>query len=537
MINEEQLAAAGSSAAETYVVAGPGSGKTTTLVHRIESIDARNATVLTFTNKAARELRKRIDPDLKPRFVGTLHRFALETVRRSWAPIGFGTEPILVPTESDFLIAAQVSLNYKVVPKAAIATEWNRSIYWPDEPIGHRKAALIVRTAQIEMMHQAVMSYDTMLCHAHKLIKFESMSGMQPDAPQHLLVDEAQDSSPIDWAIYDAIRADFKWFCGDPDQSIYEFRGAMPQTFIERAQSPTVKRVNLELNYRSDAEIASHANRVIRKNTSRLDKMIIPLSVNAGKVTHIECQTFQEEIAISLTAAKSAVANGYTHATLCRTNREANEVREAMELAGIKVGRERRRPMNWEDMLTRVNFACNPDNDHAAAKYLGLTEPDSMVDIVAKAAVALKSVNAHHFNVKPYEHVLQLANMLRRAMEETAASMIEGCATLTEALAMLNSYDGEAQTEDAVVSAITIHKAKGLEFDSVHIPGLVQSSFPRGTNTEEERRLFFVALTRARHEVVLSNHTRRVNPFRIGQIENVNQSIFIRDARRRVLGG
>lgn len=553
--NDEQLAAIGSTAKTTVVPAGPGSGKSRTLVGRVrfklaQGMDPREVVILTFTNAGAHVFAERLMP-IRLNYMGTVHGYCMRLIQNHGYLIGYRPNCVSIVTEDAkkvLLSATRERLGRKITDKELTA---NQTPY----------ARLIWQDYRHWLKRANMVDYDQILVDGLELLRMDEVRASL--AVRELLGDELQDSGPADWDIIWNIPADTRFLVGDADQSIYAFRGGSPEIFIHAA-TLTVENASksgavnlvcggvefpLTLNYRSDQRICAAANKLIRHNLNRIDKPIIPVSKRLGLIQVRRFNHEGEEIygvwgeiceLMKQTWAPDEFSGNYDEiAVLARTNSIVEKYRETLRGLGLPIKRIGgvRLPADWSHALTVLSLLVDPANDiHAeeVLRRLGSTEEHignmrlrAMREHVNLSVFVLK-------NLPPavgFDATLQCLSFLGVSQESTGLIhqrmqvLPNENPTLSDLLADLWRNDTwNVEDKGAGVTVCTIHAAKGKEFDVVFVVALEEGIIPHGVTTakdpppldlaeppeiEEERRLCFVAITRARHLLFLSHAARR----------------------------
>lgn len=559
-----QVEAITTACSDVLAVAGPGSGKTYVLVNRIKyaieaGVPPEEIVVLTFTNAAAREVLDRlqiVDGEIHGKmarvdgkttverepavgFVGTLHSFALRILREHGAGLGYGERLSLISPESaeDLLASKARALAAKPPPmKELLRLKGEPDA--PRKPDAFDLAGTIVATFREEMRAAGVLDYDMLLQEFLLLLTDTSTAAIAATEAirkrfTHLFVDEVQDSAPIDWQIYGALPAVRKFYVGDPDQAIYGFRGGRVAEMLAHASLAGVDVVRLEENFRSGAAICAAAQRLIERNAARLRKETRPATTAAGEVRFLKTfDTDVDEVAGVAQEIRLLPLNEETSiAVLARTNAIADAFRRGLADRSIKVAETKRSALPPDFKLARafVELCSNPENDALAMFYLiaraelkGATPAAARADAhklrtAASAAGETLNRRALKFSriTRPDVALEALAAFACRETRAIAADCFRelprgaGVLDLALALAAVREY---ATDEGEGVRVLTMHAAKGREFDAVFVVGFEDEAIPgradaakdRREAIEEERRLAYVAATRARRLLVFS---------------------------------
>lgn len=518
------------------VPAGPGSGKTRVLTERARYLSNNTLglhkdgwsgqpriVILTFTNGAAHEIRSRLDGMTIVEFVGTLHSWCLKLLQTYGYLMGYRPGAIAILPESErnrVLFDVRERLGVNVTDKKLLERHKDAELIWKEYDFALKRAGLV--------------DYDRILKDAARLLNFDKVResiGTIDD----LLIDEVQDSAIIDWLIYSKIPALNRFYVGDPDQSVFDFRGAYPAGFVEMAKMAHV--VRLENNYRSDRQICRCANLLIAHNKVRVEKATVSVSEEFGAV---EARGFDNSFAELEDIAAGIRREGLSDtsiAVLCRTNQEAKRCVEYLNVAGIPFvdHAPRKLPPDWTRTLLLLGIAINPANDILVEQFLRL-------DLHAHHVNKLKLLSMttgrtlYETSQKPVRCEMawcmadmdSLAGYLHgNGVSDATVSSVRSRtgllpfdASLSDLLADLLAHaEAPALTEETgKVFVGTIHSAKGKEFDVVFLPAFEEGIIPHpkpvpsvwnasvlmSEQIEEERRLAFVAITRARRKVFIS---------------------------------
>jgi len=533
-MNPEQEAAALTKEPEAVVVAGPGSGKTHTLIERINLVanDQNYGILITFTNKAARELHQRVKKTIfnKSRwFIGTLHQWSYSLVCLNHESLGYSFPPAIIEgkEEQDLLLLCAETMKYKG-PKSKLVYDANSK---------DRTLSRVFKFYVSEMRRNNITSYDLILEGAIKVLCLDQCPTGTVD---HLLVDEFQDSGASDLTIYSLIEANHKWFCGDMDQGIYSFRGANPSLIREHIMDmPTFK---LQHSYRCRPLVARTANSLIFNESGRIDKKIIPVHSEESYSKILTFDSQLQEINYAILWAKRTMREGMNCAILARTNRLASAVKEGLRGAGINTyGETKQMPSDWNTVLLLTDFYLCPNRDYTARKYVKLNYPDEANSISDEANRKMLTINEHLTKQDTLTLAVELIDKLtfdcrhRKLITEDslgiAINAIGDTVGSTQAAMILHRLGGASTDQDFPLSVLTIHSSKGLQWDRVLIVGLNQEIFPGRNNSpeliDEERRVLFVGITRALYSVDLTYSLRRQNPFKQWEVQLLTRSCFL----------
>jgi len=494
-LNQEQLAAIEAPEHRVAVIAGPGSGKTEVICARVRGMlaEGRKVAVVTLTNSAADEITERLGA-LEPWYCGTIHGLALRIVRMTCAKI-----TVLSEADSEALeTEACLRVGYKGTRKAFDNAK--AGLLETGYLTGPADVVAAVRSWLGMQVDGGVMTFDGLLHFAA-----ETLTGLEIH-DLHLVVDEGQDCATADFRIFRKLSPASLFIVGDPDQAIFGFRGGNHRAFLRSTDDAKV--LKLEQNYRCPAEVCTAANSLIRWNDQRVRKCIVP-NKGSGTVTCVDYPRFAIEALAIATAIDDHIVAGQSIAVICRTNLIVDMVRSAVGLQEQSV----KMPIDWAMCRRLLSFLVNPDNDW----------------IASMAAAAFVSVDMHRAS----GHAHRACTWRRRAAEsgipvrriafgdiptigwmDWVACRVsqESVHRVREVLGdavrspitpemLVSLDDAEVDTSDPIV--MTIHKAKGREFDCVWIPCCDVDQYS-GDDLEELRRLMFVAVTRTKKRLTVS---------------------------------
>jgi DNA helicase II / ATP-dependent DNA helicase PcrA len=371
----------------------------------------------------------------------------------------------------------------------------------------------------------------------------------------HILWDEMQDSAEVDWRICHALPIANKFMVGDPDQAVYSFRGGRVDMMMNEAVAPGVEVIKLEENFRSHSEICAAANKLIEHNEGRIAKRTISVKGEGGWVESLRPSMNEgEEIARVASKVKELLETAVLRflpsdiAILARTNALCRAYERTLEACHIPVAKraETTMPKDWPLARALVELMANPSNDTLA--YFALVQlytRDGLTPLAARKEAHTKRRAAEHVGLSLNEfakicliHDVGVLFALYKITAETCMLVTEritqlpaGATMLDLALAM-NGRAEEKAEEGEGVTVCTMHAAKGREFDVVFIIGAEEEITPGGrkdANIEEERRLFYVAATRARERLYVAWSGSRVQPFGRKEIVPHRPSRFVKE--------
>ena len=645
-LNEPQREAVLHKDGPIMIIAGAGSGKTKVLTTRIthlmaaHQVDAFNILALTFTNKAAAEMKERISKILgtseaRNLYVGTFHSVFARILRGEASKIGYPSNFTIYDTDDAKSVVKTVVKEMELDEKQYKANiVYNRissaknALVGPGEylndytlqqedaranrpMIGHIYEAYAKRCFK-----NGAMDFDDLLFKMYILLKnhAESLSKFQRKF-KYILIDEYQDTNPAQYEIIKLLGAMHENVCvvGDDAQSIYSFRGATIANILQfQKDYDDVKVVKLEQNYRSSKTILNIANEIISNNKDQIEKRLFTENGPGEKVKLVRTMTDNDEGKyVSDTIKELKLRNHFFNndfAILYRTNAQSRSFEESLRRMGIAYriygGMSFYQRKEVKDFVAYLRIVINPSDEEALKRIInypvrgiGKTTIDkavlfannngiSMWDVLCNAGMygfkrgTLESIdnfvtmikmfqseldkkNAYDlavivgkstgiikdlFNDKTteglarYENVQELLNSIKEFIE-TPMNEEDGevgdkrLGAYLQQIVLLTDSDDDKENAD-VVKLMTIHAAKGLEFPVVFVGGLEETLFPNAMsiNTreelEEERRLFYVAITRAKSNLFLTYSNAR---YRFGQLQQNDPSRFIEEMPQDML--
>ncbi len=566
------------------VVAGAGTGKTRVLTHRIahlissEDVSPQNILALTFTNKAAKEMKERVE-DLttakKQPFISTFHALGTRLLRQHGQKVGVSPQFVIRDQTQTRKLIKQIIKEAGFDPKQwkpkniqrSINQQKSDGITAKEFASTHRKKrpkseviSQIWQQYRKEMRNQNAVDFGDLLLLTRNLLDSHSdIREKYQNKWQFLHVDEYQDTNRLQYQLINLLADSQENICvvGDGDQTIYTWRGATLDNILSFSEDfSDAKTVTLSQNYRSKERIIKAANNIIEKNDRRDEKQLVTNNKDGEKLelitAHSETNEAQQ-IAQTMTEWKRAGNSLSDWAVFYRTNFQSRVIEEALNKAGINyhiAGTSFFDRQEVRDVLAYINYAMNRDSTADMRRIIS-TPPrgigDKTVSRIVKdnqdeiSSGRLKKVKAFErlmakieeliTTKPPSEAVKQIIEKsgLKKMYEENGDE--KRLKNATEIASMAAEYDNDFSNdksamrkflenialssdqdtleEGQAVQLMTVHAAKGLEFPRVWISGLEDDLFPRTKNNstereEEERRLFYVALTRAQEKVVLS---------------------------------
>ena len=614
------------------VIAGAGSGKTRVLTYRIahlikEGIDPFSILALTFTNKAAKEMKNRIEgivgTDARSLWMGTFHSIFARILRSEGYKIGYPPNFVIYDTQDSKTLIKAIVKEQNLDPKLykenfvfnRISNAKNRLISpleYKNNPILQEEDSSSLRPMIGEIykiysercFKSQAMDFDDLLYNTNILFSDHiDILNKYQQLFQHVLIDEFQDTNFCQYLITKRLASVSRniFVVGDDAQSIYAFRGAEIRNILKFEDDfDDLKTIKLEQNYRSTKTIVNAANSVIEKNKSKISKEVWTdnedgelISVKKsfsdneeGKI--VSNLIFEEKNRNQLTNSNFAV--------LYRTNSQSRSIEEALRRIGLKYkvfgGVSFYQRKEVKDLLAYLRFSINHNDEQSFRRIInyprrgiGQTSVDKIITVSNKEDISLWEVlhrssellNSRINNLlSPFKDlIISFSNFSKNNDAYTTAShiasnsgllkelwddrSIEGISRYENVQELLNSIkefidnddnknkkledflqeislmtdqDKEEDKNDEFISLMTIHMAKGLEFPVVFIVGVEEDLFPSQMmissreDLEEERRLFYVAITRAMKKLYLTYSSTR---YRYGMLKDCEKSRFIKE--------
>jgi DNA helicase-2/ATP-dependent DNA helicase PcrA len=508
-----------SKADTVIVIAGPGSGKTETLTRRYIATAAESAhpnAIITFTNAGAKTFRERIlsAGGTPPAYCSTLHSFCLALLTSA----GYRLTVLDEATSEALLLecAKDVKCNYGAKALRAAVMD-------PDVS-GVKKTAVQRYRRALKMANST--DYDLLLVDALEHIR-------ERGGPRlgHLMVDEAQDGAAIDADIYRALTCDRRTFVGDFDQQIYSFRGADPQSL--RSFMPGAHVIRMEENFRSDVLICEAAQRLIAKDKARFEKATVSMTGRHGHVGLLCGAPFADDVAeiagiVAFCAHVKAKRPDSTLAILCRYNRTRIDITRALQAAGVIAAQTASKPRDWQFALLSLQAWQDPENILSVKAWLRGKHGETIAGQMIDSATQTRRAPSTGLEGLPLPVMMERANLSRHA-RDIINDAAEGTTDAGQILLRIREADrdDEGAGNGGNIRVMSCHRSKGQEFDAVIIPACETDIFKPWE--AEERRVFFVSMTRARKALYFSYARNRCEPFPGGRSKPAIVSEFLAD--------
>ena len=635
-LNEKQLEAVLHIKGPLMIIAGAGSGKTKVLTTRVahlmhSGVDSFNILALTFTNKAAAEMKERVEKALgnteaRNLYIGTFHSVFARILRAEADKLGYPKSFTIYDTDDsrsvikavvndmgldDKLYKPNIVHNRISSAKNALVgpAEYAMDTFLKQEDARSNRPAIadIYASYAARCFKNGAMDFDDLLFKMHELLQnFPEVLHKYQHKFKYILIDEYQDTNPVQYQIAKLLAAVHENLCvvGDDAQSIYSFRGATIENILQfQKDYDDVKLVKLEQNYRSSQSIIGVANHVIKNNVGQIPKELWTENEAGDKIKLVRTMTDNDEGKYIADAIQENKLRNHFYnkdfAILYRTNAQSRSFEESLRRTGIAYkiygGLSFYQRKEVKDYIAYLRIIANTKDEEGLKRIINypargigkttmekcliiageqnitffevlekakgfgfkagtLTAIEEFVTMIKYFQNQLTKHNAYDvavqvgkhtnlvkelFNDKSteglarYENIQELLNSIKEWTESPSNDDGElgdkSLGSYLQQITLITDADNDNGNEDTV-KLMTVHAAKGLEFACVFLVGLEESLFPSGmsVNTreelEEERRLFYVAVTRAKKHLWLTYANTR---YRYGQLVQNDPSRFI----------
>lgn len=592
-LNEKQKEAVLHVDGPCLVIAGAGSGKTKVLTTRIaylieQKIPSYNILAITFTNKAAKEMRERLEvlvPDNNT-FVGTFHALGVRIIRENAPLLGLDRNFTIIDSDDALSIIKKILKDNGYDPKLATPGYIrNRISKIKNEMLTNEEINKFFNTPQDQIAEKVYYDYndilkknnsvdfdDLLLLPVKLFINNKDILESYQDRFKYILIDEYQDTNDVQYKLSRLLASKYHniFVVGDPDQSIYMFRGANFHNILNFEKDyKNAAVIALEENYRSTKNILDAANSVIKNNKERKEKNLWSNNGEGTKTKYLRAYDDRHEIQLVLDEIKKLLSEGYQKndiAVLYRTNAQSRLVEEMFLKANIPykvVGSYyfySRKEI--KDLLCYLRLILNNDDEISLRRVINVPKRGIGTSTIAKLEAEAKDkgismfqaiskgkeqlfkelilhltqesenltltelielileetgIREEYENENNLESELRLENLeefksITKTFEERTGSV--SLADFLEEVSLIADIS-EHQEQDDVVTLMTVHSAKGLEFSVVFLIGMEDGIFPHQNSfsndgLEEERRLCYVGITRAKEKLFISNAKRRM---------------------------
>lgn len=631
-LNPQQKEAVKTTEGPLLVVAGAGSGKTSVLTRRIaylveeKQVLPWNILAITFTNKAASEMREReqklLGPAANDIWMSTFHALCVRILRRDSDKIGYGRNFSIADSAEQLTLVKHIEKELNINPKmyeprgilSAISNAKNDLLTpqaFEDSAASpfEKMAAKVYHEYQKRLKHDQIMDFDDLIMQTLVLFKKDpEVLHYYQNKFRYMLVDEYQDTNQAQYELCHELAAQYKNICvvGDADQSIYGWRGANMENimnFENDYRETGVQTVKLEQNYRSTGHILSAANAVIDNNRNRKKKNLWTDQGDGEKITYYRAQSGDDEAHFIISKIQEEVDDNNRSykdfAVLYRTNAQSRTVEEAFvksnvpyQIVGGHKFYDRKEIM---DIMAYLKLVANPNDSmsfnriiNTPKRGIGRVSVEKFMDVAQGNNLSLidafKHINISGISTRAAAKMSDFGAKLRDAIEYAKDHSVTGLTekilqdfgytdalkaehtieaetrleNLDEFLSVTKRFDDQYEPEeddanalsdflaevsllsdqddlennDDQVALMTLHAAKGLEFPVVFLVGMEDGLFPlsrallEDDQLEEERRLAYVGITRAKEKLFLTNAYSRMM---FGRMQNNPPSRFLEE--------
>lgn len=614
-LNEQQLEAVKEVSRPILILAGAGSGKTKTITNRLAylisevGIDPASTLTLTFTNKAATQMRDRALALLNknnlvyPPLLCTFHKFGLLFLKFHIDKLGRKANFVVIDTDDKKRILKNLSTE---LPTSLVASEISRyknSFLTPDdaalqaEQKNYKLIAKMYKEYEEYLVQNNLVDFDDLLALTYKILdENPKLCEEISNRYQYIMIDEYQDTNDLQYKLLVKLCQTHENICvvGDDDQSIYGWRGANIRNILDFSENfPNAKVVKLEKNYRSTKQILHAANELIEYNRGRMGKVLESTKGDGKEIELIEANDEAQEAGIIASRVKKLLKNGANPkeiAILYRINALSRSLEEGLNKEGISYkmvgGVKFYERAEIKDLISYLRLIANPHDDFSLRRVINRPKRG-----IGKVTVDKILKSAYEDRVSMYDYLVKNEDILEKIMskkakkevdkfivtlnslQEQASSAIyslideleEGFgikkyySELPDSLERTSNIDefyglfrdhikqnpqisvddflnelalqsDQDQIDENSITIMSVHASKGLEFDHLFVMGLEEGFFPLigdGSDIEEERRLGYVAITRAKEELTLSTSSSR---FYKGRRTELSKSRFLKEA-------
>lgn len=633
-LNEKQREAALHTEGPLLVLAGAGSGKTATMTHRIaylieQGVSPYKILAVTFTNKAATEMRQRVEKlvgTVPGMWILTFHSMSLRILREHYETVGYERNFVIYDTVDQKSLYKSILKDFNIDTKeypinylSSIISKEKESDRGPEEYIeleGMNFKSKVIYSVykeyQARLRKNNAMDFDDLLRYAlHVLRDNRDILAEYQRVFSYIMVDEYQDTNHIQYEIVKLLAEKHHNICvvGDDDQCIYEWRGADIRNILDFEKDfPNAKVIKLEQNYRSCGNILNAAHSVIKNNVGRKQKKLWTEAGDGHKIVYARLDSDREEaryVAREIQFLMNGERRYDDFAILYRTNAQSRLFEDALRRNGIPCqilsGFSFYERKETKDMISYMRLVVNPQDEMSFLRVINepkrgigaktieklrafalvrnqslmdaildeeviATLPAKARDSVREMAQTIKACRDQKDNLSLadiYDSLMVRTGYLKALEDENTVeseTRIENLldfksfifefekekkeagepATLEEFLEKV-ATNGDADkydSESGKVALMTMHSAKGLEFPVVFMPGMEDGLFPSSRSMdveeklEEERRLCYVGMTRAKERLFLTSAAYRVM---FGQGDYTRESVFLRELDPKVL--
>lgn len=631
-LNDKQRKAAMHIDGPLLILAGAGSGKTSTMTHRIaymieQGISPYNILAVTFTNKAAGEMRERVESlvgDCSNMWIMTFHAMCLRVLRVHCDVLGYDRNFVIYDGTDQKTIVKNILKELNINDKqlgvpyllSIISKNKEKEISPEDfkrqvgDDFKGKKIHQVYKIYEERLKKNNAMDFDDLLLNTVRVLQADAMVlEKYRNRFKYIMVDEYQDTNHIQYKLIKMLAKGYENLCvvGDDDQCIYQWRGADIRNILDFEKDfPNALVIKLEQNYRSYGNILKAAHSVIQKNNDRKGKKLWTTKEDGDKIKYYRADNEKDEaryVAQEIDLLKGKNRKYRDFAILYRTNAQSRNFEEGLTRRGIPYrvlsGLRYYDRKEIKDMLSYMRLVINPSDDLSFKRIinepkrgmgektvekieaLAMVNQQSMLEAISDEMVLASLPSKAYQSVKKMVEVINLCRQEKenlrvsdiydnlmvktgylKALEDANTVEAEGrienllefksvifdyehetqeptIEEFMEKIALMADVDNHNEDEDAVV-LMTMHSAKGLEFPVVFLPGLEDGLFPGNRafdnpeGMEEERRLCYVGMTRAKETLILTSAAMRTL---YGKTDFTRESEFLREIDKGLIDG
>lgn len=595
-LNNKQKEAVISTDGPMLILAGAGSGKTKVLTTKIaylikeKNINPYNILAITFTNKAANEMKERVERMLgisNQVHISTFHSFGLSIIKKHYEKLGYKSNFTIIDSDDSLSTIKRIMKDMNLDPKYynpktirnRISSAKNELMMPNDleKYIGNEIDEIVCKVYdkyQDKLLSNNSLDFDDLLLLPILLFKqYPEVLSYYQERFKYILIDEYQDTNEVQYILTKMLSAKYKNICvvGDPDQSIYGFRGSNYRNILNFEKDyKNTKVILLEQNYRSTSNILNAANDIIKNNKNRKEKSLWTKNDEGDKIVYKRCDDEKDEANYVVSEIKKLIDSGENLeniAVLYRTNAQSRNVEEVLlrenipyKVVGSFYFYNRK---EIKDLICYLKLIYNPLDDISLTRIINVPKRGIGLKTLENLTTKANLLNDGIFNViesgKELEFKKLIMELQMRSEDLSLTELVDlildlsgirkeleiedtiesqsrlenleefksitksfedkyGVISLSEFLDEISLVSDieEHKNQTDVVTLMTVHSAKGLEFNNVFIIGLEEGIFPHNMSlysnedVEEERRLCYVAVTRSKKKLTILNAKKRL---------------------------
>lgn len=595
-LNNKQKEAVVNTDGPMLILAGAGSGKTRVLTTKIaylikeKNVNPYNILAITFTNKAANEMKERVEKMLgisNQVHISTFHSFGLSIIKMNYEKLGYRNNFTIIDSDDSLSAIKKILKDMDLDPKYynpkiirnRISSAKNELMLPNDleKYIGNEVDEVVCKVYkkyQEKLITNNSLDFDDLLLLPILLFKkYEEVLSHYQERFKYILIDEYQDTNHVQYILTKMLSSKYKNICvvGDPDQSIYGFRGSNYRNILNFEKDyKNTQVILLEQNYRSTSNILNAANDIIKNNKNRKDKSLWTDNSEGEKIVYRRCDDEKDEANYVVKEIKKLIEKGEKLediAVLYRTNAQSRNIEEVLlrenipyKVVGSFYFYNRK---EIKDLICYLKLIYNPSDDMSLTRIINVPKRGIGLKTLENLTTKANLLNEGIFNViesgKELEFkktilelqmksedlsltelvdlILDLSGMRKELESEDTIEAESRLENLEEFKSITKSFEDkygvislsefldeislvsdveEHKNQTDVVTLMTVHSAKGLEFNNVFIIGLEEGVFPHNMSLysnediEEERRLCYVAVTRAKKNLTILNSKKRL---------------------------